>query len=247
MKRLLAGGCSLMWGAELSDSPDHAGATPPSQKTWPALWAKSRGIKYTTCAQCGYSNQGVARAMINSIETFGSPDYVIMQWTFLGRYEIRFNNIVDGNFFTLNHWLGEEIDYDIPELIAYKKQFDGSPMMDLAKIWYRHVDNIETRIYTYLKEQVSLATYLKYKNIPFVFTETENDYLSLDEQITDVSVKTLLKLRREMPVLAFNRQGFYEWAVANNLAIPPKSHPNDQAHVLAFNMLQDQLDKILLK
>ena len=69
-KKILSAGCSFIYGAELSDSPDIMGLTPPSVKTWPALYAKSKGLEYHTCAVCGLSNQGIVRYVIDVVENF---------------------------------------------------------------------------------------------------------------------------------------------------------------------------------
>jgi hypothetical protein len=49
-KKVLSAGCSFIYGAELSDSPDYAGKDPYSKLTWPALWAKDSNFDYNTVA-----------------------------------------------------------------------------------------------------------------------------------------------------------------------------------------------------
>ena len=97
--KVLSAGCSFIRGSELSD--DAPGKH--SLKTWPALWAKSHNYEYACVAQPGIANNGITRKVIEYIETVDVPDIVIVQWTFPGRYEFRFNNI-DSNYYSITPW-----------------------------------------------------------------------------------------------------------------------------------------------
>jgi len=239
---LLSAGCSLIYGAELSDSLDHNGNNEPSLKTWPALYANSKKFNYKTCAVCGISNQGIARYVIDSVEAI-NPDYVIVQWTFFNRYEIRLNNFNLNNqnsyYYLLNPYMSYDSSYKDLAITEFKKSLH-SVIREIATTWYKYVDSDETEYFIYLKTKIDLANYLRWKKIPFVFTNSQNEFLNINNT-TDGSLKTLIKLSKDIPELSFNSLGFYNWSKKNNFSFGI-NHPLDDAHHAAFEMLTADLD-----
>ena len=240
-KKVLSAGCSFIYGAELSDSPDIMGSTPPSVKTWPALYAKSRDFEYYTCAVCGLSNQGIVRYVIDVVENF-KIDYVIVQWTFPNRYELRLNELKNNSFYyCLTYWLSEDLKTD-NSIVNQLKNSEKQYLKDLASLWFRHIDDYESSLYYLLKAKIELANYLRYKKIPFVFASAETISLS---ETTDKSLQTLTNLNKNLPEINFNGKGFYRWAQDEKYVFG-EQHPLDDAHFAAFNLIKSQLDKYLI-
>lgn len=242
---VLSGGCSFIWGAELVDSPSHNGQTPFSKLTWPALWATSNNFDYDTAAVCGISNSTISRRIIDYIENVQTPDFVIVQWTYTNRVEFRFNNIVQGNYFTLNHWLLENPDeIKDPEFKKNIKVFKNTDFEKLAEIWYKNISYYESDVYYFLKEVVYLGNYLKNKKIKFVFSSVLFDWIKDVDSIKDTSIISLLKESNRMPWITFNNLGFIEWAMANNyFALESWKHPNEQCHQDVFNLIKSDLNQ----
>jgi hypothetical protein len=240
---LLSAGCSLIYGSELSDSPNYSGQDPPSLKTWPALYADSRDYNYKTCACCGISNQGIARYVMDAVELI-NPDFVVVQWTFFDRHEIRLNdptlNNNQSHYYLLNPYLSEDANiYHDPEITNIKKNLHAV-IKSIATMWYRYVDSDETEYYNYLKTKIDLANYLRWKKIPFVFADSQTK-LSNVEKTIDASLQTLIKLDKSIPELTFDGQGFYNWAKSSNYAFGI-DHPLDQAHRSAYDQLHTRID-----
>jgi hypothetical protein len=238
----LSAGCSLVYGSELSDSPNYSGQDPPSLKTWPALYADSKDYIYKTCACCGISNQGIARYVMDAVELI-NPDFVIVQWTFFDRHEIRLNNSTFNNnqspYYLLTPYLSEDINtYHNPEIINIKKNIHAV-IKSIATMWYRYADCDETEYYNYLKTKIDLANYLRWKKIPFVFADSQTKLADIEKTV-DASLQTLIKLDKSIPAVAFNNQGFYNWAKSSNYAFGI-DHPLEQAHQEAFNMLSHKI------
>jgi len=238
MARLLSAGCSLIYGAELSDSPDVDGADPPSSKTWPALYANTRGLAHHTCSACGLSNTGIARYVVDVLETY-SFDAVIVQWTFTNRYEFRLNKTdKSGSFFNLiTPWMSKEYTNEIGYTVKPPIE-----VQELATSVFRYIDSDSTQYYLMLKTQFDLANYLRFKNIPFVFTY--GGELPENTQ-SDKSISILENAANEIPFVKFEGSGFYNWAVNNRYPCGDHWHPLDQAHRDAFDLIQHDLDSVL--
>lgn len=241
---LLSAGCSLIYGSELSDSPNYSGQDPPSLKTWPALYASSRDYIYKTCACCGISNQGIARYVIDAVELI-NPDFVIVQWTFFDRHEIRLNdptlNNNQSHYYILTPYLSEDTNvYHNSEIINIKKNLHAV-IKSIATMWYRYVDSDETEYYNYLKTKIDLANYLRWKKIPFVFADSQSKLLSVAQITDDGSLRNLINLDKSIPEIAFKGRGFYDWAKSSNYKFGI-DHPLDQAHQGAYDLLHTSID-----
>jgi hypothetical protein len=242
---VLSGGCSFIWGAELSDSPDYSGNSPYSRLTWPALWARGHGFDYATASQCGISNIGIARKVIDYIEHVEIPDFVIIQWTYPNRFELRFDDIVKNNYFTLSHWLVQKNISNIQNE-RFKNEtaiFKDSIFQKFAEIWYSYVDNQHSQYFYFLKEAVFLGLYLKNKKIKFCFSNTiKNCYPDL---INDISIQSLENQVSTFDWADFEGLGFIEWAEKNgHFDIEIWKHPDDSAHRRAYESIKPSLDQI---
>jgi hypothetical protein len=246
-KTLLSAGCSLIYGVELSDSPDYNGRNDPSLKTWPALYSTANNYDYKTCACCGISNQGIARYVIDAVEAI-SPDFVIVQWTFFDRYEIRLNDPNLNNnrsyYYLLSSYMSNDSSYTNPDITNIKATLH-STIKNISTMWYRHVNSDESGYFNYLKNKVDLANYLRWKKIPFVFADSQSKLLDIEKTTTDSSLLTLISLDKTVPEIDFDGYGFYDWAKIEQYAFGI-DHPLDQAHQTAFSMLSYKIDQNLL-
>lgn len=255
-KKLLSAGCSLIYGAELSDSLDYHGRSNASLKTWPALLSNHLNYDYYTCSMCGISNQGITRHVIDVCERYDF-DLLVIQWTFFSRYELRFNKKYKqndneySNYLNLSPWMTDH--FETPNHWSNKK---NQEMLEVLKnkpaglkkavdFWYSEIDSYDTSVYNYLKCTTELATYLKWKNIPFIFSSAETEP-SFDDikSFDDTSIDSLYKIYKSMPFINFNGMGFYEWAKSNKFEFGI-DHPKDEAHFEAFKLTANQIDKFL--
>lgn len=255
-KKLLSAGCSLIYGAELSDSLDFSGRDKLSSKTWPALLSQYLNYDYYSAAVCGLSNQGIVRYVIDACENYNF-DVVIVQWTFCHRYELRlnkkYNHFHDPSYYcNISPWMAnnETIfkSFGLLEKIHHlKDSIDMVPstIKKLAQQWFFHIDCNETALYNYLKCNVELGTYLKWKNIPFIFSNADYSPRTIDiENANDGSMHSLFKICQNFPTNDFENLGFYYWAKEKNFPFGI-SHPTDEAHFAAFEyFLRNFLNKI---
>lgn len=254
-KKLLSAGCSLIYGAELSDSLDYHGRSNASLKTWPALLADHFNYDYFTCSLCGVSNQGIVRHVIDVCERY-EFDLLIVQWTFFARYELRFNKKHDhfnepSHYSNLSPWMCKY--FDVPKNWSKEKNqelhevFNNLPsgVKKGVDFWFDEIDCYDTAIYNYLKCTTELATYLKWKNIPFVFACAETEPTQQEiASWNDTSIDSLYKIHKSMPFVNFNDKGFYHWALEEKFPFGI-DHPKDQAHAAGFNLILDQINNLL--
>ncbi len=264
--QLLASGCSFIWGSELSD--DRPGQY--SHKTWPALWAAENNYDYDCCAQPGASNTTIARKVIDKVEQ-SRPDAVIVQWTFPGRYEFRYNQQIDNsNYYSFTPWSmvknWEEI-YNDPEKYPFNRDAENSsafqahlsamieklrptPVPELARFWFERMQCLDNERYYFYREVHYLKSYLESKQIPYVFSSADTNTLRNTQPTDDTSVNTLIKQMETVPWAHFNYHGvpmgFMDWARASRQQIG-STHPLDQAHVNALSLVRNYLDEHLKK
>lgn len=267
--KVLSSGCSFIWGNELSD--DTPGKF--SQQTWPALWAKENGYDYDCCAMPGASNSTIARRVIDYIENLDKPDIVIVQWTFHGRQEFRYQQEFSeqwGNFHAFTPWSvvksWEEIynnpkkypfnrDADNAEafMTAIKNQIEGlkgTCVPDLADIWFKYISCTDSDKYYFFKEISYLKHYLESKGIKYVFSGADSSLIRNKESTTDKTVLSLTKIINSCPWVWFNYHGmplgFMDWARASRQEIG-STHPLDSAHKNALTLLRNNIDDIIKK
>ncbi len=267
--KVLSSGCSFIWGNELSD--DAPGKF--SLKTWPALWAKENNYQYSCCALPGASNGTITRQVIDHIENIDQPDIVIVQWTFPGRYEFRYQKNFDprwGNFYAFTPWsivkTWEEI-YNDPKKYPFNRDAENSKAFvesiktqieilkdtcipDLADIWYKHISCTDSDRYYFFKEISYLKSYLESKKIKYVFTGADSNLIRTKKETLDKSVKTLMNIVESCPWVWFNYHdiplGFMDWARTSRQKIG-STHPLDSAHENALKLIRNSINDILKK
>lgn len=270
---ILAGGDSFVYGSELDDCQDNHSLNRygHSLSTFPALLADKN--KYECVAWPGYGNDSIARTVIEKCQQLHKEElFVIVSWTFPGRYEFRFNYDTQQRkspWYTITPWTIQSVDNIKKEFInhIYWVEFDqiesikrakNTGIVDFAKIFYSHVGNSEYwEIYSSLKEIVYLQNYLMLNNIPYMFTCADNSILynyTIDNYDSTVaSLHKQIDLDRWFffpastdPHGTQKPRGFYQWAVENKYAMGT-THPLEQAHLDAYKLMQEKFNELVTK
>ena len=202
IKRLITHGCSYTYGEELDD---------PFTQSWPAMLSKQLGTELVNLAQCAYSNDGI----VQDIVTFDlrEGDFVIVCWT----HNHRLLFVDDDGWFTT-----------LPNFVA-----DGDFEKNRELITTLLLTNISNDwLYErWLTQVILLQTYLKNKNIPFLFFNAFGNVLGKHKLIDSI-----------------DKSKFMEWDTfnfcifSNDYPLCPKLHPNADAH----SALADKLIKNIL-
>lgn len=258
---IVAGGDSFIFGSELQ-SPNN---------TFTALLSK--GYEYRCVAWPGIGNDGIARRVIQSVEALlPKKIFVLVNWTFPGRYEFKFTydtgqrtrewysitpwtikdtTLIEKEFVTKNNYILNEHQ----ETVARAK---NTGVFDFAQTFYKHVGSGEYwEIYSSLKEIVYLQNYLKLNQIPYLFTCADNSVLynyTIDH--ADLNIQSLYKqiILDEKNWFWFpagtrsnettTPRGFYQWSLENKYPIGT-THPLEQAHVAAAQLLQEKFNELV--
>ena len=255
---IVAGGCSFIHGDELQDWDVKTG----SASTWPALLSQDHD--YRLVAGGGWSNQGIARNVINEISQIGRCG-VIVQWTFPARYEFKFNYDTgqrSGHWYNIAPWVVEDDDFD-PSVYFFEVDHKQKTLQnkhnerarltgvsDFAKTYFKHVGaDMYWETYTTLKEILYLQMYLKQMSIPYMFTAADN--CIMDNHIIqggDPSIAAVYYSIDWEKFFWFPKgthqgetvapRGFYQWAVENKYPMYT-THPRESAHTAAAELIKD--------
>lgn len=245
MGKFLAGGDSFVWGNELADGNDDY-----SVNTFPALIADRMSLEYHCAAQPGASNNTIRRLTMDACEQNTDIEFVLVSWTFVGRYEFKF----DESWEQINSWsildttdkIKEYFNSDNPIIFDWHvkklKKDKKLGIHQFAKIFYHYVGSFEYwELYHTLCEMVMLGQYLKLKNIPYLFTTADHSISMVDHFPNDQTLKTLLKQMDWSRWASFPvNLGFYDWAKQNNFPIGT-THPLEPAHIAAADILYERI------
>lgn len=249
MAKLIAGGDSFIYGSELKDSYKC-----PSQFTYPALIAKELKMEYICAAQPGASNSAIRRLVMNACETYKDDiGFVLVSWTFLGRYEFKF----DETWEQITAWsiidniddIKKEFHVDNPVVFDWHvkelKNHKERGISQFAKIFYHYVGGFEYwELYTSLVELIMLQQYLQLHNIPYLFTSADHGLTNVDHFKNDATLITLLNQFDKKNWCWFpTNLGFYEWAKENEFPFGT-THPLEQAHVEAKKIIYEYIRNI---
>ena len=226
---IVAGGCSFIHGDELKDWDKVSG----SQSTWPALL--SSGHQYELVAGGGWSNQSIARNVINKVSQVGDCG-VVVQWTFPARYEFRFaydTGQRESPWYSLNPFTPPE--HTSPEHIA---NAESRGITDFANSYVKNIAISEYwEIYNSLCEIVMLQNYLAKHNINYAFMTVDHTIFKPDID-TDISLKTLYS---DINMSKFiDQEGMFTWAKRTEQQFYT-THPQESAHIEWINMLYDRI------
>lgn len=255
MRKILSGGDSFIWGSELLDCSSCA-PLGFSKLTFPSLL----GDSYHCVAFPGSGNESIARRVIDYCETnLTSGLFVIVCWTFSGRYEFKF----ESGWNSINSWsAGNFYDTDDIQNIEVQRQIDRTKDLgnfDFAKAYFKHIGWSEYwETYTTLKSIVYLQNYLLLKKIPFLFTCADNSFLvNHTYKSNDISITALKKQLDFEKWYMFpgaseswnttEPRGFYQWAVENKYKCGPQNHPLEDAHQKAAELMREKFNELVKK
>lgn len=246
MAILIAGGDSFVWGNELADCTNEK----YSLNTFPALVAQRMGLDYQCAAYPGASNNAIRRLMMDACEEISDIDFALVSWTFLGRYEFKF----DQSWEQLSTWsivdssdeIKKYFNVDNPIIFDWhvkKLQRDKNlGIHQFAKVFYHYVGSFEYwELYNTLCEIVMLGQYLKLKNIPYIFTTADQNISMTKHFPYDATFKTLISQIDWNKWACFPIDlGFHDWAKQNNFPLGT-THPLEPAHVAAADILYERI------
>lgn len=217
---LLSGGCSVVWGSELSDCL-HCGIGGFSNSTYPALLAKQLGARYYSVAQPGAGNERIANLVINYIETHPAPGMVIVNWSYTTRHQF------DECHSSLSNFYHGNPDYD-----NWFRAIGSDPDYSL-RITHRNIHYLQC--------------YLKLKNIPYLFTSNESDINRPDEvKYIDWDNWYWFPSGTQHFETTVPR-GFYQWALENKYPIGPEHHALEEAHLDAAELIKGKFNEMVKK
>lgn len=113
--KLIAAGCSFVYGNELSDVGEIASR--PSQLSFPALLAQQHNLEYVCLGTPGGGNDTAVRRVVETVT--GSEEIVLVNWTFADRHEFYFehegwqNIIPDKNRFCKEFFTSLQSEYSV--------------------------------------------------------------------------------------------------------------------------------------
>jgi hypothetical protein len=245
---LVAGGDSFIWGNELAD-----GNKTYCLNTFAALIANRMSLEYYCAAQPGASNNAIRRETMDACEKNSDIDFVLVCWTFLGRYEFKF----DESWEQISVWsiidnvkdIKKEFSTDNPIVfdwhVSKLKEEKQKGISQFAKVFYHYVGTFEYwELYNSLCEIIMLQQYLQLKNIPYLFTSVDHGLTNVDHFKNDSTLTTLLsQFDRKKWVWFPTNLGFYEWAKEKGFPIGT-THPLEEAHIEAEKIIYEHLRNI---
>jgi hypothetical protein len=232
MTTLIAGGDSFTWGSELPDCNDEK----YSRLSWSAIFANKRGYDYNCVAKPGCSNSSIARRVIQAVEQSTENIVVAVMWTHTYRHEVLIESNLDNenSWITLSGFQGlsfeERLKLIHPVDVWHRQKLEknyqediDNGIHDLSKSFFKIVDynyfDLET-----IKNIFLLQSYLKSKNIDYIFATATHDIIKLFKNnflLTDLIDKTCW-LNTDI--------GFKEWSGKNKYPIGKMGHPLKDAH-----------------
>jgi hypothetical protein len=258
---IVAGGDSFVYGSELQ-SPDN---------TFTALLSKDH--EYDCVAWPGIGNDGIARRVISCVQGYlPEKPFVIVNWTFPGRYEFKFTYDTmqrTRDWYSITPWTTKDaveieqefISKNTSILAEHSKTTNrakATGVHEFAKTFYQHVGIGEYwEVYSTLKEITYLQNYLKANNIGYLFTCADNSiWYNYTIQHADTTIHSLTEQIHYdqdrwfwFPAGSLDNEtkqprGFYQWAVENKYPIGT-THPLEQAHRAAADLLKEKFNELV--
>lgn len=257
---IIAGGDSFIWGSELRDC-FHGNSGGHSRQTFTALLAGNN--EYQCAAYPGNGNDSIARmTMIACEQNRNKQIFVVVCWTFAGRYEFKFNFNNNPKWEVINSWsigkqyTGEEESKN--SLVnQHKDKADKLGIGEFAKSYFASVGFTEYwETYSSIKEVIYLQNYLKSNQIPYLFTCADSGFLKGNYTINhpDVTIDCLYKqidwdkFFFFPPGIKENEtklpRGFYQWALENKYRVGD-THPLEEAHLDASKLIKEKFDEMV--
>jgi hypothetical protein len=255
---LVASGDSMVWGSELADCQNGRPGG-HSNSTLTALLAKNSNLDYHCVAYPGNANNAISRSVITHCEKTPDPKIVVVMWTFVQRAEFRFDCIPNrtrtSDWHSINSWHCDD------QFKLHSGWVDPKILREFAQAYFKYVGNNEYyEQYSYLKEVLFLQLYLKSKNIPYLFITTNNEsyeHNNYKKHQTDPDISGIYQQIDWKSWYFFpagqgvdqteTSRGFYQWALENKYSVGPGSHPLEDAHKDAAELIKEKLDELVKK
>jgi hypothetical protein len=226
--KLLAGGCSLIYGSEMPDDRlEILGEDGYSRLTYPALLAEHYNLEYQCVALPGAGNDTIARRILDTITD--ETSLVIVNWTYKDRFEFHYNDI---GWQSLKNTNTAHLDR-----VSHLSRSFYSELTDTYS-WHR-----------YLQEIVCLQTVLTNKKIPFVFSSADRQIIINDvvHSNGDLELYNLIDFDRwvfwKNPKNG-NTSTFIYWAQQSNYPVGPNLHPLEEAHRQSLDLFKEKIGTI---
>jgi hypothetical protein len=223
--KLLAGGCSLIYGDEMPDV--NSIELGYSNLTYTALLAKHFDLEYTCVANSGAGNDAICRRVIE--RTTADVDLVVVNWSYYNRFEFHYKDI---------GW---------QSLKCPNTKFEDRISV-LSKPFYSEITDMYSG-YKYLQNIILLQTFLIAKKISFIFSSSEPEFFNESADIKrDLYYKQLYSLIDfskwffwKNPTTNQNT-GFVYWTKKNNYPTGPGNHPLELAHLKTYELILPQME-----
>lgn len=199
-------GCSFIFGSELSDELDGD----PSQRTWPALYAKQSKFNYKCYARPGSGNLQIAEKVLNQIID-SDPAFYIVGWTWIDRFDYI------------------ESDSDSWKTIM---PIDTDSVADM---YYRNLHSQYRDKLTTLMNIRLVIDSLKEKQLPFIMTYMDNLMFETEWHAPPAIIELQNYIRPHMTT--FNGLSFLEWSRSKGYPETKLWHPLEQAHAAAADYI----------
>lgn len=220
--KLKSFGCSFIYGSDLSDCQHATGVDHPlaSQKTWPALLAKTRNMDYECHAWPGIGNQAIAEKVLAQIAS-GEDSVYVISWSWIDRFDY-----IDQT----------EARWRPPGWQALRPGESGI----VHEVYFKHLHHQYSDKFKSLMMINCVIDALERHGMRYLMTYMDD---LIFEKIwhTNAAID-FLQTRLPSIMSDFDGKTFLEWSRERSYPISPKNHPLDQAHSSAAEYVRTHWD-----
>jgi len=192
-----------------------------SENTWCALLAKYLNVKYECYASSGVSNQYILRKLISYLPHITSDDLVIINWTYISRWEVYDPTI-------------SQIDSRWVSILPLDKN-----ATKISSFYYKYIHHDLWDKWENLKLVLLAVSLLKSKQIPFRMTCIDTSIMDQSQHIPNYIKNAQNAVGKY--IQWFEGMGFNEWVSKYNFPRgKDNNHPLEEAHIAAFNYIKEQ-------
>lgn len=224
-KRLISFGDSFTYGSDLSDS-EYYGIH--SKCTWPALLANDLSREYVCIAEPGSSNSKIARQYWGMSGLINQDDLVVINWTWVDRWEL-WDESIPGND---NHMLADS------DGATWLQQRPGD---STHQYYWKSLHSERQDKWQSLVFIQTVVQDLTSRKIPFIITCI--DSLLMDQVWHCPNFVRNLQDSISPYVSWFDGKSFLDWSKSKGYAISSKLHPLEDAHLNAFEYMKNEITK----
>jgi hypothetical protein len=216
-----------------------------SKKTWPALYATEKKMDYRCFANPGCSNSTISRKFFKFLPNISSDDFVIVNWTWIDRWDVYDENGSDDELVSINN-AKTMIDVIKCGNNPYKDYWrtlrvSESNATEISKLYFKYLQSELWNKFETLKLIALVSNTLKNKNIPFIMTSIDDTVYDKEWNCPDY-INTIQE-ETEYDISWFDGMGFYDWSKYNNFPLGKKNnHPLEEAHQAAFEYAMENYE-----